>query len=56
MQMLNAQGGAGGGGGGGGQREGESQEQAAARRYRVQLDRLSVMGFPDRAANIQGVF
>lgn len=54
MQMLNAQGG-GGGGGGGGQSEGESQEEAAARRYRVQLDRLSVMGFPDRAANIQAL-
>ena len=32
----------------------ETQEQAASRRYRVQLEMLERMGFPDRQENIQG--
>ena len=61
QQMMGQQASQGGGGGtqtgtgsGAGPRPGETQEEAAARQYRVQLEKLSVMGFPDRMANLQG--
>ncbi len=44
-----------GGGTSGGQNPVETQQQAAERRYRVQLETLERMGFPDRSANIQGI-